>query len=128
MVDGFNDPKGNFQLFLISTNAGGLGTHFPAKENSEKFFIGLNLTAASRVLLYDVSFNPANDYQACCRAYRYGQSNPVFIYRLVQFGTVEDAIWNRYFFFFCFYFFYIFLCIFYIFILFFIIFVLLLLF
>lgn len=47
-------------------------------------------------MLYDVSWNPANDYQACCRAYRYGQTRDVYIYRMVQAGTVEEAIWNRY--------------------------------
>lgn len=80
VIDRFNNPRSPVRLFLISTLAGGFG---------------ISLTGASRAILYDVSWNPASDYQATCRCYRYGQTRPVFIYRLMQQGTVEESIWNR---------------------------------
>lgn len=56
---------------------------------------GLNITAASRVVLFDVSWNPADDTQASYRVYRAGQQRPTFIYRLVSAGTIEEQIYIR---------------------------------
>lgn len=70
-----NDPK--CSLFLISLKAGG---------------VGLNLTAASYVLLLDPWWNPAVEAQAIGRAHRIGQNRPVFAYRFVTSGTVEEKI------------------------------------
>jgi len=47
---------------------------------------------ASRLVMFDVDWNPANDKQAMSRVWREGQSRRVFIYRLVCYGTIEDAI------------------------------------
>jgi SNF2 family DNA or RNA helicase len=75
-VDAFqNDP--DCGLFLISLKAGGLG---------------LNLTAAEYVFLLDPWWNPAVEAQAVDRAHRIGQTRPVFVYRLVAAGTVEERI------------------------------------
>lgn len=64
-------------LFLLSLKAGG---------------VGLTLTAADTVILADPWWNPAAEDQAADRAHRIGQDQPVFVYRLVCEGTVEDRI------------------------------------
>ena len=64
-------------LFLISLKAGG---------------VGLNLTAADTVIHYDPWWNPAVERQATDRAHRIGQDNPVFVYKLISEGTVEERI------------------------------------
>jgi len=68
---------GQVPLFLISLKAGGTG---------------LNLTAADTVIHYDPWWNPAVESQATDRAYRIGQDKPVFVYRLMTEGTVEEKI------------------------------------
>lgn len=65
------------RLFLISLKAGGLG---------------LNLTAADYVFILDPWWNPAVEAQAIDRAHRIGQTRPVFAYRLIAKGTVEEKI------------------------------------
>jgi len=68
---------GKVPLFLISLKAGGTG---------------LNLTAADTVIHFDPWWNPAVENQATDRAYRIGQNNPVFVYKLIAKGTVEEKI------------------------------------
>ncbi len=68
---------GEMPLFLISLKAGGTG---------------LNLTAADAVIHYDPWWNPAAEAQATDRAYRIGQTRPVFVHRLICTGTVEERI------------------------------------
>lgn len=69
--------QGEIPVFLISLKAGGTG---------------LNLTAADTVIHYDPWWNPAVEAQATGRAHRMGQQNPVFVYKLVCAGTVEERI------------------------------------
>ncbi len=69
--------QGAVPLFLISLKAGGTG---------------LNLTAADTVIHYDPWWNPAAEAQATDRAHRIGQEKPVFVYRLICKGTVEEKI------------------------------------
>ncbi|MND96580.1 hypothetical protein D3C80_888790 [compost metagenome] len=69
--------NGKLQIFLISLKAGG---------------VGLNLTAADTVIHYDPWWNPAAEHQATDRAYRIGQEKPVFVYKLITRGTVEEKI------------------------------------
>lgn len=64
-------------VFLISLKAGG---------------VGLNLTAADVVIHYDPWWNPAAESQATDRAWRIGQDKPVFVYKLIAKGTVEESI------------------------------------
>ncbi|MDP1956955.1 MAG: C-terminal helicase domain-containing protein, partial [Rhodocyclaceae bacterium] len=69
--------EGRVPLFLISLKAGGTG---------------LNLTAADTVIHYDPWWNPAVEEQATARAHRIGQNKPVFVYKLMTQGTVEEKI------------------------------------
>lgn len=69
--------QGVFPVFLISLKAGGAG---------------LNLTAADTVIHFDPWWNPAVEAQASDRAYRIGQDKPVFVYRLIARGSVEEKI------------------------------------
>ncbi|EJU00345.1 hypothetical protein DACRYDRAFT_23259 [Dacryopinax primogenitus] len=78
-VDSFNtDP--NVFIFLISTLAGG---------------VGLNLTAANKVVIFDPNWNPAHDLQAMDRAYRIGQNRDVTVYRLLGAGSLEELVYAR---------------------------------
>ena len=54
--------------------------------------MGLNLTAADTVILYDPWWNPAAEQQAIDRTHRIGQEKPVFVYKLIAAGTVEERI------------------------------------
>ena len=69
--------NGDVPLFLLSLKAGG---------------VGLNLTAADTVIHYDPWWNPAAEAQASDRAHRIGQDKPVFVFRLITSGTVEERI------------------------------------
>lgn len=69
--------QGKIPLFLISLKAGGTG---------------LNLTAADTVIHYDPWWNPAAEAQATDRAYRIGQTKPVFVHKLLCENTVEQRI------------------------------------
>lgn len=85
----FKDRIRNVQLFgQAKPGAVMLLGKLAAKE-------GITLTAASRVILMDVSFNPSNDLQASSRAHRFGQERPVYVYRLIQDGTLERAVYDR---------------------------------
>lgn len=57
--------------------------------------LGLNLVAANRIVLFDVSWNPAYDMQATYRIYRMGQERACYIYRFVSYGTMEEKIYQR---------------------------------
>lgn len=74
-VDKFQNGKAD--IFLLSLKAGGSG---------------LNLTAADTVILLDPWWNPAAEAQAVDRAHRIGQARPVFVYRLIALGTVEERV------------------------------------
>lgn len=92
LVDSFNDD-GNVEegvsaedvqepvfVFLLTTKVGGLG---------------INLTGANRVLLFDPDWNPSTDAQARERAWRIGQTKAVTIYRLITTGTIEEKVYHR---------------------------------
>ncbi|XP_014215295.1 DNA repair and recombination protein RAD54B isoform X2 [Copidosoma floridanum] len=68
---------------------------FNSKDNSCTRGVGLNLVGASRLILFDSDWNPANDAQAMARIWRDGQKRSVYIYRLLTTGTIEEKIYQR---------------------------------
>ena len=79
LVDEFNNTP-NINVFLLTTRVGGLG---------------INLTAASRVIIIDPDWNPSTDQQARERSWRLGQKKEVQIFRLLTKGTIEEKIYHR---------------------------------
>ncbi|GAB7347165.1 hypothetical protein MBLNU459_g3281t1 [Dothideomycetes sp. NU459] len=79
LVDRFNNDP-DLHVFLLTTKVGGLG---------------VNLTGANRVIIYDPDWNPSTDVQARERAWRLGQKREVEIYRLMTAGTIEEKIYHR---------------------------------
>ncbi|KAK1933515.1 SNF2 family N-terminal domain containing protein [Babesia divergens] len=73
----FNSPSSPYFVYLISTRAGGLG---------------INLTAANHVVLFDEDWNPFIDLQAIDRAHRIGQKRNVHIWKLISEWTVEERM------------------------------------
>ncbi|KLU89166.1 DNA repair and recombination protein RAD26 [Magnaporthiopsis poae ATCC 64411] len=79
LVDQFNNVP-ELDVFLLTTKVGGLG---------------VNLTGADRVIIFDPDWNPSTDVQARERAWRLGQKKEVTIYRLMTAGTIEEKIYQR---------------------------------
>ncbi|KAE8826844.1 hypothetical protein PTNB73_07934 [Pyrenophora teres f. teres] len=79
LVDEFNNSP-DLHVFLLTTKVGGLG---------------VNLTGANRVIIYDPDWNPSTDIQARERSWRLGQKREVEIYRLMSAGTIEEKIYHR---------------------------------
>ncbi|KAI0375644.1 hypothetical protein BV20DRAFT_959644 [Pilatotrama ljubarskyi] len=67
-------------LFLLSSKAGG---------------VGLNLIGASRLCLMDSDWNPSHDLQSMARIHRDGQKRPVYIYRFLTTGSIDEKIYQR---------------------------------
>ncbi|XP_029305529.1 DNA excision repair protein ERCC-6 isoform X2 [Cottoperca gobio] len=79
LIARYNEDKSIF-IFLLTTKVGGLG---------------VNLTGANRVIIYDPDWNPSTDTQARERAWRIGQTQAVTVYRLLTAGTIEEKIYHR---------------------------------
>ncbi|XP_051837841.1 DNA excision repair protein ERCC-6 [Antechinus flavipes] len=79
LITRFNEDTSIF-VFLLTTRVGG---------------IGVNLTGANRVIIYDPDWNPSTDTQARERAWRIGQKKQVTVYRLLTAGTIEEKIYHR---------------------------------
>ena len=73
----FNNPQSARFVFLITTTAGG---------------VGITLTGADTVVIFDAHFNPQLDRQAADRAHRIGQTRPVTVYRFCLQGTIEERV------------------------------------
>ena len=76
MVEDFQNNR-TTRIMILSLKAGGTG---------------LNLTAASNVIHYDLWWNPAVEAQATDRAYRIGQTRNVMVHRFITKGTFEEKI------------------------------------
>ncbi|CAG99218.1 putative ATPase [Kluyveromyces lactis] len=79
-IEEFSKKGSKANLFLLSTRAAGLG---------------INLTAADSVIIFDSDWNPQVDLQAMDRAHRIGQTKPVIVYRLYCDNTIENVIMTR---------------------------------
>ncbi|KAF8581713.1 SNF2 family DNA-dependent ATPase [Ramaria rubella] len=79
-IDEYNRPGSEKFVFLLTTRAGGLG---------------INLTTADIVVLYDSDWNPQADLQAMDRAHRIGQTKQVFVFRLITENSVEERMLER---------------------------------
>uniref|UniRef100_A0A8C4Z018 ERCC excision repair 6, chromatin remodeling factor n=1 Tax=Gadus morhua TaxID=8049 RepID=A0A8C4Z018_GADMO len=79
LINRYNGDRSIF-IFLLTTRVGGLG---------------VNLTGANRVIIYDPDWNPSTDMQARERAWRIGQTQQVTVYRLLTAGTIEEKIYHR---------------------------------
>ncbi|CAN0565881.1 unnamed protein product, partial [Ectocarpus sp. 12 AP-2014] len=79
LIDRFNNDESMF-IMLLTTRTGG---------------VGVNLTGADRVILFDPDWNPSTDMQARERSWRVGQLRQVTVYRLVTAGTIEEKIYHR---------------------------------
>ncbi|EPR79089.1 SNF2 family N-terminal domain protein [Spraguea lophii 42_110] len=79
-IDRFCDKNSDVFVFLLCTRAGG---------------VGINLTAADTVIIFDSDWNPQNDLQAQARCHRIGQTNEVKIYRLITNNTYEREMFDK---------------------------------
>ncbi|KAK8858724.1 hypothetical protein IAR55_002953 [Kwoniella newhampshirensis] len=79
-MDLFNAPNSEYDVFLLTTRAGG---------------VGINLATADTVIIYDPDWNPHQDLQAISRSHRYGQKKRVLVFKLMTKGTIEERIMNR---------------------------------
>ncbi|KHJ33085.1 putative chromatin remodelling complex atpase chain isw1 [Erysiphe necator] len=79
-IDEYNEPESEKFVFLLTTRAGGLG---------------INLTSADIVVLYDSDWNPQADLQAMDRAHRIGQKKQVVVYRFVTENAIEEKVLER---------------------------------
>ncbi|KAG2134024.1 SNF2 family N-terminal domain-containing protein [Suillus bovinus] len=79
-IDEYNKPGSEKFIFLLTTRAGGLG---------------INLTTADIVILYDSDWNPQADLQAMDRAHRIGQTKQVYVFRFITEDSVEERMLER---------------------------------
>ncbi|KNC83417.1 hypothetical protein SARC_04334 [Sphaeroforma arctica JP610] len=79
-IDRYSRKDSDGFVFLLSTKAGG---------------VGINLTAADTVIIYDSDWNPQNDVQAQARVHRIGQKSKVEIYRLITHNTYEEEMFKK---------------------------------
>ncbi|KAK9313181.1 SNF2 family N-terminal domain-containing protein [Lipomyces starkeyi] len=79
-IDEYNKPGSEKFIFLLTTRAGGLG---------------INLTTADTVILYDSDWNPQADLQAMDRAHRIGQTKQVVVFRFVTENAIEEKVLER---------------------------------
>ncbi|KAJ2437661.1 chromatin remodeling complex Adenosinetriphosphatase, partial [Coemansia sp. RSA 2337] len=79
-IQEFSRPDSDKFIFLLTTRAGGLG---------------ITLTAADTVCIYDSDWNPQADLQAMDRAHRIGQTKQVYVYRFITEDSVEEKVLER---------------------------------
>lgn len=108
VVDHFNDRGSEIDIMLLSTKAAGVGLTLTGADR-----VGVHLIATPQIyletifltyaffklsqqaIIYDPSWNPAEDSQAVDRCYRIGQTKDVTVYRLIAAGTVEEKMYEK---------------------------------
>lgn len=80
LIEQFNSDESNVFAFLLTSRVGG---------------VGINLTGADRVILFEPDWNPSTDIQARERCWRIGQDKDVTVYRLITAGCIEEKIYQR---------------------------------
>eukprot|EP00750_Incisomonas_marina_P007768 INCI15044.1.p1 GENE.INCI15044.1~~INCI15044.1.p1 ORF type:complete len:1003 (-),score=122.57 INCI15044.1:2142-5150(-) len=80
LIEQFNSDENNVFAFLLTSRVGG---------------VGINLTGADRVILFEPDWNPSTDIQARERCWRIGQDKDVTVYRLITAGCIEEKIYQR---------------------------------
>ena len=81
IIDDFNDPGRNeYAVCLLTTGSCG---------------VGITLTGADRVVIFDPSWNPAQDRQAVDRAFRIGQQKDVMVYRFIMASSIEEKMYGK---------------------------------
>ena len=99
-IDRFNKDANSF-VFLLSTRAGECHLHYAHIFGGYLIFlrivggVGINLTAADTVIIFDSDWNPQNDVQAMARCHRIGQKKQVTIYRLITRRSFEAEMFER---------------------------------
>ncbi|KAJ7673039.1 P-loop containing nucleoside triphosphate hydrolase protein [Mycena polygramma] len=76
-MDWFNNSDSDVFIYILTTRSGG---------------VGINLFTADTVIIFDPDYNPHQDSQAVCRAYRYGQQKTCLVFTLVTADSVEERI------------------------------------
>lgn len=76
-MDEFNKPGSDIFIYILSTRAGG---------------VGINLTTADTVIIFDPDFNPHQDLQAIARAHRYGQKKTCLVFKFMVKDSAEERI------------------------------------
>ncbi|XP_031616380.1 chromatin-remodeling complex ATPase chain Iswi-like [Contarinia nasturtii] len=79
-IEEFNAENSEKFIFILSTRAGGLG---------------INLTTADTVIVYDSDWNPQSDFQAIDRVHRIGQTKQVRVFRFIAENTIDERIVQR---------------------------------
>ncbi|KAK9810003.1 hypothetical protein WJX72_003200 [[Myrmecia] bisecta] len=79
-INNFNRRDSPAQVYLLSTKAGSLG---------------INLTTACRMVIFDEPWNPVHNAQAIARIYRYGQTQPTYVYRLLYKSAIDQRVYRR---------------------------------
>lgn len=93
-LDG-STPAAKRQEFVNTFNRSSASQSFAFLLSAKSGGTGLNLIGASRLVLFDVDWNPATDLQAMARIHRHGQKRPVKIYRFLTAGGMDEKIFQR---------------------------------
>jgi DNA excision repair protein ERCC-6 len=107
-VDDFNDKDSGIDCMLLSTKAAGVGLTLNGANRGERNVLAdiasilcspmisiLITRLLLKAIIYDPSWNPAEDCQAVDRCYRIGQSKNVTVYRMIVSGTVEEKMYEK---------------------------------